>query len=54
MSSMRTTTKRRKKSILSNGLRAAEMVAPHIARRHVISFVVNGKSMNSHEEPSTN
>jgi hypothetical protein len=40
--------------IVQNGLYAAEMFAPHIARRHVISFVVNGKSMNSHEELSTN
>jgi len=40
--------------IVQNGLYAAEMFAPHIARRHVISFIVNGKSMNSHEELSTN
>ena len=40
--------------IVQNGLYAAEMFAPHIARRHVISLVVNGKSMNSHEELPTN
>ena len=40
--------------IVQNGLYAAEMFAPHIARRHVISFIVNGKSMNSHESLSSN
>jgi hypothetical protein len=40
--------------IVQNGLYAAEMFAPHIARRHVISFLVNGKSMNSHEDLSSN
>jgi len=40
--------------IVQNGLYAAEMFAPRVARRHVISFAVNGKSMNGHEELSTN